>query len=631
MTGYARYDLLKNNIDIKEFRGLNVTPMRSSSEMRNMLNLSSANYPYLSPRKPREAIELPEGISHIEKIFRANGKLCFIADGKMWYDGKVVGYVGKDSEKSIAVCNGKICVVPDMVCYDYRDNLFGRMDGKISIVKNGRTMLGLSGDSMYMLRYAASIRMEDFPWADYLTVGDSIRFFDFLTFSCMYNECRVRSISDDGHVYLDGIDFGNYGDKELWPNCAIVINNRDVLIVEMNVVTLDSDLNTLTFSIDDNEEYGNHYTRYTGMRNFAKAFLRFDEGDGIRFGDDTTEYQIEKIVIGARTVSMQFADASSGTPDYGDVITLCRVIPEMNYICEKDNRLYGVCNSDNTVVTSKLGQPLTFRCFSGTSLDSYSVEVGSDGEFTGIATYAGDVVLFKERYIHLLSGSKPSLYRLSGIETYGCRNGCADSICAVSGRIFYNSLRGIYVFDGSFPNCISKELGDTGFSRAFATDDDRRYYVAMTDSGGVQRIYVYDTDTGFWHVEDGAEAVSMVELGGNIYIAKNSEVQRCGYGNGKVEWSAEFGEFDLYSVQKKTVSSVTLRYELMQGSTLRVEVSYDGGTFDVVRELFYEYDRVMCCDLPLRRCDQFRLRLSGKGDVKIRGLHFKVREGEARS
>ncbi len=624
---YARYDVPFESLSLNEFRGVNRTPARINSEMSDMMNLSSGNYPYLSPRSSRDSVELPEGIGDIEKIFRANGKLCFIAGGRLWYDGKAVGAVSVGTEKSVAVCNGKICIAPDMVYYDYLNGQFWRMDGKVNIyVSRIYTELYRFGSRITVCRNTTSIVGIDFPWGDYVKVGDKVKFYYYSTGETS-DEYIVSEISkdnsDDTGIVLTALDGESIGTDTHTMRAALIINDWDVLVFEASklAVTNDKDNDTYTYSFGFADGVG--ISALNNVDKFSKIFLTFEKDDVIKIGDSENEYIIKSIDHGKSSCEICFDKA---VPEDESVLTLTRTVPEMNYICERDNRLFGVCSSDNTVVASKLGQPLNYRYFSGTSVDSYSVEVGSDGEFTGIAVYNGNIVLFKERYIHLLSGSKPSMYRLSGVETYGCQKGSSESICSLSGRLFYKSPGGIYVFDGSYPVCISRTLGDEKYTNAFAADDDRRYYVYMEDAKGNGFVFVYDTDTGFWYIEDGKNAVSMCELSGDIYIAEKTKVLKCGTGTEVVPWSAVMGPFDLYTENKKVVSSVALRFKLPQGSSLRVEVSCDDGAFEVMKEIFYSSDTVLFCEIPIKRCDEFALRLSGKGDIKIRGLSFKVRE-----
>ncbi len=622
MDGYANYVLPRGSYDINEFRGYNATYSAVGSEMREMMNLSSRNFPVLSPRKPRSEFELPEGIGNIEKMFCAGGKLCFIADGKIWYDEKCVGYVTPGTEKSVAVCNGRICIAPDMVYYDYLKDKFGRMDGKVSIYTSPtyRCIYRLNS-SFRACTYTTEINSFDFPWGKYMNVGDGIRLYNFRT-GTVSERYIVKSITEDSLILSkeDGSELDEYNNTM---RTAFVINDRDVLVFEAVNCTNGSDEDgnyTAEFSFVD----GVGTAQMSSMDKFREIFLDFEKDDVIKFNGEDKEYTVGDVSFGKKTAKYVFSEKP---PDIGGAVTIERTVPAGNFICEKDNRLYCVCSDDNTVNVSKLGQPCNFRYFPGTSVDAYSVEVGSDGDFTGISVFDGDVILFKERYIHILSGTKPSLYRLSGIEAFGVQAGCSGSICSVCGRLFYKSSGGIYVFSGSYPKCISRNLGDVKYTGAFSADDDVRYYVSMADSTNERKLFVYDTEYGLWHIEDCGGAVSMCEFSGDIYMAYSDRAVVFSSGDELVPWSGVFGPFDMYTENKKVIYSVSLRYILPQRSSFGIEVSYDGGEYEVVKEIFYSTGTSLSLEIPVRRCDEFCIRLSGKGDICIKSLSFKYREG----
>ena len=65
--GYKRGTLINRVLPpieerVIEFMGLNRKAVIAEGEMRDMLNLTSDNYPLLTPRKPRGAMRLPAGV-----------------------------------------------------------------------------------------------------------------------------------------------------------------------------------------------------------------------------------------------------------------------------------------------------------------------------------------------------------------------------------------------------------------------------------------------------------------------------------------------------------------------------------------------------------------------------------------
>ena len=98
---------------------------------------------------------------------------------------------------------------------------------------------------------------------------------------------------------------------------------------------------------------------------------------------------------------------------------------------EYNNRLWGC--SGSTIYASKLGDPTNWNYFKSLSTDSYAVDVGSDGDFTGCAATPSHLVFFKDNVIHKLYGSKPSNYQTMDVKADGVQAGCENSLCLING------------------------------------------------------------------------------------------------------------------------------------------------------------------------------------------------------
>lgn len=91
------------------------------------------------------------------------------------------------------------------------------------------------------------------------------------------------------------------------------------------------------------------------------------------------------------------------------MVELERRVPDMDYLTECDNRVWGCSNKENVIYACKLGDPTNWFSYRGIAADSYAVTVGSDGAFTGAATCMGYALFFKENTLHKLYGSKPRI------------------------------------------------------------------------------------------------------------------------------------------------------------------------------------------------------------------------------
>ena len=77
-------------------------------------------------------------------------------------------------------------------------------------------------------------------------------------------------------------------------------------------------------------------------------------------------------------------------------VQLERRVPDLDFVTECDNRVWGCSSRENVIYACKLGDPTNWFSYRGIAADSYAVTVGSDGAFTGAATCMGYALFFKE-------------------------------------------------------------------------------------------------------------------------------------------------------------------------------------------------------------------------------------------
>ena len=128
-----------------------------------------------------------------------------------------------------------------------------------------------------------------------------------------------------------------------------------------------------------------------------------------------------------------------------------RRVPDLEYLTECDNRVWGCSSSENVIYACKLGDPTNWFSYRGIAADSYAVTVGSDGPFTGAATCMGYALFFKENTLHKLYGSKPSDFQLSSLRCRGVARNAARSLCVLNETLYYLSPDGVMAWDGRHP------------------------------------------------------------------------------------------------------------------------------------------------------------------------------------
>ncbi len=322
----------------------------------------------------------------------------------------------------------------------------------------------------------------------------------------------------------------------------------------------------------------------------------------------------------------------------GFTVKISRNVPEMDFVTEAGNRLWGCKYGKvdgklvNEIYASALGDFREWHTFENVSTDSYAASLGSDGAFTGAATYRGNPVFFKERTAHRVYGTTPSTFRITSLECDGVAAGSDRSLSSVGGLLYYVSSPGVMRYDGSSVEKVSAALGDGVFSASAAGEYGGKYVVRLT--GEPSGLFVFDPRRGTWHEEDGVAADGFCSVGGETYFFADGGASLTAIGGtgedaeGPLSWFVETGDLGLSSPRKKSVSRVTVRMRLCPGSSARFFIRYDGAG-DFIPAASAEGVRLgsFSIPLPVRRCDSFRLRISGVGDAAIYSVALTAGEG----
>lgn len=336
-------------------------------------------------------------------------------------------------------------------------------------------------------------------------------------------------------------------------------------------------------------------------------------------------------------------------PNRETPIHLVRDCPDMDYVIEANNRLWGCkyVNRDgyavNEIYASALGDFRNWYKFEGISTDSYAASVGSDGAFTGAIAYKGYPLFFKDNTIHKVYGSMPSNFQIQTTTAPGVADGSYDSLKIVNGILYYLASNGVYAYDGSTPYCITDgKFGDAGyFAYCFGVGGSalEKYYIAMTDKFNKRHLFAFDTKRGLWHKEDNLHVVAFVTIRDTLYLfARNGEDYNSGNtiwaynAEGQTEpkfhWYVETGIIGTDSPYQKYVSRVDIRMSLAVDTTVAFSIEYDSsGTWEQL--YFMRGTNTQSFGIPLRprRCDHFRLRIDGKGDAKIYSISKIIKQG----
>ena len=309
-------------------------------------------------------------------------------------------------------------------------------------------------------------------------------------------------------------------------------------------------------------------------------------------------------------------------------ITIKRTVPDMDYMCESDNRLWGCSSENHEIYACKLGDPKNWNSFEGTSMDSYAATVGSDGDFTGCISYMGYVLFFKEDCIHKIYGTKPSNMQITTYPYRGVAEDCSRSLCVVNETLYYAGRNGILRYDGAMPEDASAALGVINITEAAAEAYEGKYYVSIKDESGSTSLYVFDPRYGTWHREDETWFEYAKAGSGELYYVANNKLRTIADSSGseRIEWYADSGAQFEGSLNRKRVSELQLMVEMEKDTLFEVFVTYDES---MTWQRVYSKkapDRISeSVSIVPRKCNHFRYKIQGAGKFKLYALSKTVR------
>ena len=351
--------------------------------------------------------------------------------------------------------------------------------------------------------------------------------------------------------------------------------------------------------------------------------FNFHVGDAVTISGCTVHPENNKTIIvrGVSDTQLTFYENSFTAGTETGAVTLKREVPDLDFVCESNYRLWGT--KGNTIYGSKYGDPFNFNVFDGLTGDSYYIDVGSDGEFTGCVPFSSHICFFKENTLHKLYGSKPSNFQIVTSQVYGVQAGSERSICCINETLFYKGVSGIYAYTGGVPELVSAKLGVHKYAEACAASDGAQYYISMRE-GNVWHLFVYDVLRNLWVHEDNTHCVDMAFHNGHVYLLTADErllrVDDAAERN-DIEWSVTFCPFNETINERKGYSRFHMRLDLAAGSYLTVEQKRDIDT--QWKEIYTTHnERARTVSIPVlpARCDSVEIRLSGKGECVLRAF-----------
>ena len=576
-------ELQRDREMIDVFKGYNHNLRIGEGEFYDMTNLSSDNYPILSPRPKRGIYAeplMPQGLISKDALCYVDGRHFVINEYKIDMDLT-------DTPKTLISMGAYVIIMPDKK-YINTENHNDRGDIEESFETNGSTVFTLSkvdgvehdnveyGDSAPTITDDMREGKEDIPlWMD--TSGETHSLKQYSLSSSSWNSIATTYV------------------KISSPGIGISFSVGDAVLLDGIVTDGVTDLN-------------GHHTIVAKVNDFivVKGFL-----------------------------------ASMKTQAAEKKITITRKMPNMDFIIESGNRLwgcrYGVALNGaivNEIYASKLGDFKNWNCFDSISTDSYVASVGTDGKFTGAITHLGYPIFFKENAMHKVYGNYPANYQIQTTACRGVQDGCSKSLAIVNEVLYYKSRSGVCAYDGSLPTEVSSALGDVNYHDAVAGVLGNKYYISMADDSEEHHLFVCDTKKGMWHREDNTQAMDFCNCRGDLYYIDSDKRIKTVKGSGvakeskPIEWEAVTGVLGTDSPDKKYISRLDVRMFLEIDARVMFFIEYDSsGEW----EYLFTMTGVKLSSFPVpikpKRCDHMRLKMVGTGDAKVFSICKTIEQG----
>lgn len=582
MKHYPTLPVCQTSREVTEnFKGYNHNLRIGSGEFYDMTNMTSNDYPILSPRGKRGVYATPEAPAGLI----AKDSLCYV-DGTAFVMNEYriemgLSTAAEDCPKQLISMGAYVIIMPDKMYVNTLDTTdFGKIEA--SVVTDNDVTFELStmdGDAYTNTIVSATAPEEPenlMLWIDTSTTPHSLKKYSstsamWISIASTYIKISSVGIGKPFEQY-DGVKISGILDENLQDlNATMVIWSR-----------------------------GDDYIVVTGILD---------------------------------AVTTQLVDDGA--------ITVERKMPNMDYLTESENRLWGCrygLSVDGEVVNElyccKLGDFKNWYCFMGLATDSYAVSLGSDGQFTGAITHLGFPLFFKEGCIHKVYGNYPANFQIQTTACRGVQRGCDRSLAIVNEILYYKAQHAVCAYDGSLPVEVSAAMGEERYSEAVGGAHGNKYYISMKDAVGKYHLFVFDTAKGMWHREDNLRADCFCSCREEMYcIDHDSKKIITMLGSGTqdgqaVPWMVQTGLVGLTTPDMKYITRLTVRMSMEIGAVVRFFIQYDSmGGWDPLGTVVGNNLRSFSIPIRLKRCDHMQLRIEGEGDVKIYSITKTIEQG----
>ena len=546
------------------FYGYRKALRTSPGEFSHTENVSLELFPLLSVRPKRglyKSLTAPGGIL-------GGDRLCYIDSGTLYCDGEATPLTGiSPGEKQLLQMGAYVCVFPDALYYNCaKPTDFGSMEAEYSST-------GTVEYSPCSLDGAALVCPEPSPEAPESPANAQ------LWLDCSGGTNVLRRWSEAGGFWVE----------------------------ETNLYTKATFIST--------GELEGLFSVLDGVRLSGSSLPGFD-GSRIIYGLGRDEGGRDYLIF-------QHMLTEKVTQTEGSV-TVERRLPQMDYVCQCQNRLWGCRWGDgvNELYCCALGDFKNWEQYLGLSTDSWRASVGAAGDWTGAVNFLDSPCFFKADGIFRISPGSDGGHRVSQIRCAGIEKGSHRSAVVINGSLFYKSGEGLCLWRGGYPEACGEALGTQRYKNAAAGAVGKLYYLSLEDEDGCRQLFVLDTRRALWIREDSLPVTDFAPVGQELFALAGGRIYALRGSVGEVEsfvsWSVRSGIIGYRQPGKKYLSRFSLRLEMEEGAEAELWLRYDSGEDWLLCGSVARRGRgSVLIPVRPRRCDHVEFELRGRGDCRL--------------
>lgn len=566
---------------INVFTGYEHTPTCPNSSFYDMKNISTEEYPIIETRRRRGIVKT---FTKFQGMIDKDG-VVWVDNGKLYIDNTEVQGVSLDdkTDKIMEKMGAYIVIFPDKVWYNTDSHETGNIDASAEITGSvSFTLCGADG---------TAITWHDASYYDSHTPQNG--------------DYKMETVNGKTSLSVYSSNTG------LWAVVAttymkIAATNIGKDFVEGDGVKVIVDLTNITWD-------------------YAKNVFPNDEGSNKRSNTFTIKTRDDDYIIVPALLDENKTISTT--------INVDRKAPDMSFIVECQNRLWGCKPDGHEIYCCKLGDVKNWNVFQGISTDSWAATIGSDGVFTGAINYMGYPLFFKEDAIIRVSPSSIGAHSTKETKCRGVEAGSEKSLVQLNEVLLYKSLDAVCLYDGSFPTEVSKQLGQEKYSQAIGGSNNNRYYISMKQ-GDVRTLFVYDIKTGLWAKEDNVNIVQFCRHADELFFVANSSLYTV-FGShpfnssnsepplgftlesGKINYELASKKYASRLITKNRVQNMNIRLTLGEEAYVSLYIKYDDKGWEHQWNVSGKETKTVLIPIRPHRCDHFSYMLQGRGNVKI--------------